>query len=281
MKKLQKVFLIETLFYLATLFLGIYVTLQIDQLIPQARAWSGSQEAPTVTGFVFYFLVATLIIYLISKSKRLEKGRKVFFKAAFFLSVIFGGLITLSAFTFDLLAAIIIIILVLAWQKEAIILLHNSLIVISVAGIGAVMGREFTPLTVASLLALFSVYDFIAVYKTKHMVKMAGEMIKTRAIMGLIIPFSFSDLLDSLEDKSKGEFMVLGGGDLAFPLFLTSAVTIHYGAGYALIISGFILLGLLGSFLLFTGQKEKEPIPALPPIALGSLVGYLFILILI
>lgn len=281
MKKLQKIFVIEALFYLTTLLLGIYVTLQIDKLIPQAVAWSGSQEAPTVTGFVLYFLVATLIIYLISKSKRLEKGRKVFFKAAFFLSVIFGGLITLSAFTFDLLAAIIIIILVLAWQREPIILLHNSLISISIAGIGAVMGAQFSPLIIAVLLALFSIYDFIAVYKTKHMVKMAGEMIKTGAIMGLVIPFSFFGLLDNLEDKSRGEFMVLGGGDLAFPLFLTSSVTLHYGTGYALILSGFVLLGLFGSFLLFTGQKEKEPIPALPPIALGSLVGYLFILILI
>lgn len=281
MKKLQKVFLIEALFYLAALLLGIYVTTRIVNLVPEAHGWNGEGSDISPVAFMFYFLVATLIIYLISGSDRFKKGRRLFFKIAFLFSAIFGGLITLSVLTFDLLAVVLIIILVLAWQREPIILLHNGLVLISIAGIGAVIGLQFNPLVIAVLLALFSVYDFIAVYKTKHMVKMAGEMIKTGAIMGLVIPFSFSGLLDNLEDKSKGEFMVLGGGDLAFPLFLASSITLHHGVIYALIVSGFVLLGLLGSFILFTSQKEKEPIPALPPIALGSLVGYLFILLLI
>lgn len=139
------------------------------------------------------------------------------------------------------------------------------------------MGSVFDPVVIAGLLIIFSVYDFIAVYKTKHMVKMATEMIKTKAIMGLVIPFNFSDLLDNLEDKEKKEFMVLGGGDLAFPLFLISSVTLRYGIKEALLIVAFSGIGLFLSFYLFIIQKTRKPIPALPPIALMAIIAYLII----
>ena len=37
----------------------------------------------------------------------------------------------------------------------------------------------------------------------------------------------------------------------------------------------FSLLGLLASFWIFFQQKERRAIPALPPIALFSILGYL------
>ncbi|MGM0439034.1 MAG: presenilin family intramembrane aspartyl protease [Patescibacteria group bacterium] len=278
MKKLVKVFLIEFIFFLATLLLGILVTIKLEDIFQITEAATKSSgDLITPLGFIVYFVIATLVVYLISKSKRLEKGRLLLFKITFLFSVFLGGLVTLSTITFELFSLVLIISLLILWSKKPIILLHNLLVVISIAGIGAIIGREFEPLVIAVFLALFSIYDFVAVYKTKHMVKMATEMIKTKAIMGLIIPFSFSGLLDNLEDKNKKEFMVLGGGDLAFPLFLVSSITLTYGVKEALFLVFFSSLGLFISFYLFLSQKKQKPIPALPPIALSSLIGYLLL----
>ncbi len=281
MKKLWKIFLIELVFFVATLLLGVFVTLRLQDIFQIVEAEGLSEERSlTPVSFLTYFILATGFIYFISKSKKFKESRVFFFRLAFLFSVGLGGFLTLSTFIFELLALAIIIILILAWRKKPIILLHNFLVTISIAGIGAVIGRQFDPVTIAVLLTLFSIYDFVAVYKTKHMVKMASEMIKTRAIMGIIIPFSFSDLLVDLQEKKKKEFMVLGGGDLAFPLFLISSIVIAYGVFEGLLVVAFSSIGLFGSFFLFSSQKQKEAIPALPPIALASLLGYLIVLLI-
>ncbi len=281
MKKFWKIFLIESIFFAFALLLGIFVTLRLEELFQIAEAGSvNNQQGISPFGFLIYFILATAFVYFISQSDKFKKSRVFFFRLAFLFSVGLGGFLTLSTIVFEILALSIIVILISAWKRRPIILLHNFLVTISIAGIGAVIGRQFNPLVIAVLLTVFSVYDFIAVYKTKHMVKMASEMIKTKAIMGIIVPFSFSGLLTNLQEKEKEEFMVLGGGDLAFPLFLTSSVVLAYGLSEAIIVTVFALFGLFGSFYIFNSQKEKRAIPALPPIALGALVGYLLLLIL-
>ncbi len=277
-KKPIKLFVIELIFFLATLLLGVFVAHRLSEVFNIAYGYGGGgEEAISPVVFVIYFLIATLIVFLVSKSERMKKGRLFFFKFAFLFSVALGGTVTFSAFLPGILPLFVIVLLLLGWQQKPVILLHNLLITISIAGIGAVMGSVFDPVVIAGLLIIFSVYDFIAVYKTKHMVKMATEMIKTKAIMGLVIPFNFSDLLDNLEDKEKKEFMVLGGGDLAFPLFLISSVTLRYGIKEALLIVAFSGIGLFLSFYLFIIQKTRKPIPALPPIALMAIIAYLII----
>ncbi len=282
MKKQWKIFLIELLFFLSALFLGVLVSYEIESLFEmvEAEGFQNGRNSFSPIGFILYFIFATFVVFLISKSDKFKKSRVFLFRLAFIFSITIGGLVTLSIFVSDILALILVIILLLFWKNLPIILLHNLLIVLSVAGIGAMIGSMFEPFIIVILLALFSVYDFIAVYKTKHMVKMATEMIKTKAIMGLIIPFSFSGLLDNLNKKKKKEFMVLGGGDLAFPLFLVSSVTITYGLFEALILILFSSFGLFASFYLFISQKTTRPIPALPPIALFSIIGFIIILLI-
>ncbi len=271
-----KIFLIELLFFSATLLLGIAVAVNIEELIQAAHAENGgNEELISALSFLVYFVIATGLVFLVSKSEKLKKKRLLFFRVAFLFSVAFGSLITLSVFLGELISLFLIIILLLLWKRKPVIILHNLLIVFSIAGIGAVMGAMLDTLAIVFFLVLFSIYDVIAVYKTKHMVKMATEMIKTKAILGLIIPSSFGGLFDNLEKKKKKEFMVLGGGDLAFPLFLVASVAISYGINQALAVAFFSTMGLFFSFFFFITQKEKKPIPALPPIALFSILGYL------
>ncbi len=270
MKKWQ-VFFIELFFFLLTLLLGIFVALELKDVLPVAEN-GGSEAGLSSFTFLIYFFLVTAIIYFVSKKKNFEKGRDLFFKGAFLLSIGLGSLLTFSVLIHEIWALVSVLILIWIWKKKPVILLHNLLISFSIAGVGAVVGNQLASEIIIIFFALFSVYDFVAVYKTKHMVKMASEMVKSKAIIGFIIPFSSSELLDDFGKKRKEKFMVLGGGDVAFPLFLISATAINYGLREAATVTAFACVGLFGSFILF--KIKKRAIPALPPIALACLLGY-------
>jgi len=137
------------------------------------------------------------------------------------------------------------------------------------------LGLALLPEIVILILIIFSVYDWISVYKTKHMVKMAREMMESRAILALVIPPTLSNLKESLEKiEPGGKFLILGGGDLVFPL-LFSVSLIPTGILNSIIVALFALFGLFISFWFFISQKVRQPIPALPPIAIFSILGFL------
>ena len=125
------------------------------------------------------------------------------------------------------------------------------------------------------VLAVLSVYDIIAVYFTKHMVKMAEGMIASKAIFGFIIPLQSSGFKEKISAVQPGEnFMVLGSGDIVLPLILTVSVA-RVSFLQAIFVAVFSVFGLLATHLIFVNQKERRPMAALPPIAALSIIGYL------
>jgi presenilin-like A22 family membrane protease len=94
------------------------------------------------------------------------------------------------------------------------------------------------------------------------------------------LPQKFSEVSASLEDvKMGGRFLVLGSGDIIFPLLLVSSL-IPEGIKKSFIVAISATIGLLTSIGIFLSQKIRKPIPALPPIALFSIIGYLITRIL-
>jgi len=267
-----RIFAIEAFLFCLTLLLGIATAFKINEIleiqkftIPQISFWK----------FIVYFLLATLLIFLISYFLKFKKGKGIFFKGIFILATFWGGALLLSCWMSDLLSLILMLILVSWWLKKPLILNQNLCIILGIAGLGSVLGLSLNPLMVALLLVIFSIYDFIAVYKTKHMVKIAKEMIEAKAIMALIVPPNILDLRANLEEiKPGGKFLILGGGDIAFPLLFCASL-VSQGILNSLIVAVFSLIGLLAGFYFFTIQKVRQPIPALPPIALFSIIGFL------
>jgi presenilin-like A22 family membrane protease len=72
--------------------------------------------------------------------------------------------------------------------------------------------------------------------------------------------------------------MILGGGDLVLPLLLIASVA-GQNILRSIIILVFALLGLLVMHLIFIKLKSR-PMPALPPIAAFSILGYLISLLI-
>ena len=266
-----KFFLSEAILFSLTLGLGIAAAFKINQFLEIQKI---EVKPLSFWQFIISFALATLIVFLILRFVRLKKGKLILFKTLFVFAVFLGGIIFLSLWIGDILALLVILVLIIFWLKSPNVLVHDFLLITGMAGIGSSLGLKLDPLVIVLLLVIFSIYDWVAVYKTKHMVKMAKAMLESGAILGLILPSQIGSFSEDIKKvKPGGKFLVLGGGDIIFPLILCSSL-IPQGIANSLIVGLFALVGLFVSFLIFIKQKTRKPIPALPPIALFSIIGY-------
>ena len=269
LQKPWRIFAIEAFLFCLTLGLGIAAAFKINEFKkitpPEISLWQ----------FILYFLLGTLFLLLILRFLKFQKGKGIFLKILFLLSTFLGGLLFLEVWLPEPGPLILIALFNFWWWKSPSVLSQDILMILGMAGVGSVLGLSLNPEIVAGLLVIFSIYDFIAVYKTKHMVKMAKEMIESKAILALVIPsniFSFQESLGKI--KPGGEFLILGGGDIVFPLLFCASL-ITTGILNSLIVALFSLIGLFIGFYIFAQQKVRQPIPALPPIAFFSIIGFL------
>ena len=105
----------------------------------------------------------------------------------------------------------------------------------------------------------------IAVWKTKHMVKMAKFQTESKLFAGLLVPYG------------KNKVAVLGGGDIGFPLLFSGVILKSFGIMEAYIVSVFAALALL---LLLVFSEKKKFYPAMPFISAGCFLGLLVVIIL-
>ncbi len=224
--------------------------------------------------FLFSFLFITFFVLIFVVFKKADKFKELIYKGLFILAVFWGCVVILSLFLPVFGAVLITGILITLWFKLSKIWVHDLLMVLSLAGTASFFGLGFSPPVVIALLFVFSAYDFIAVYKTKHMVAMAKDMIDKKVVLGFIIPKEIKYFKDKLAKvKMQGDFMILGGGDVVFPALLAVSV-VPLSFWKAVIIVLFSLAGSFFTYWLFSRQDKKEPIPALPPIAFFTLIGY-------
>ena len=107
----------------------------------------------------------------------------------------------------------------------------------------------------------------IAVWKTKHMIKLANFQTRLKVFAGLLIPYKYG------KDVKTA---ILGGGDIGFPLLFASAVLRVYGFKALLIpIATSVLL-----VMLFTFGKKNRFYPAMPFLSIGCFLGYVLVLLI-
>jgi len=261
---------------------GVFPRIEISPISPFSPnikiPLSGSSLS--LIQFLFYFLFALLFVFFIFFVLKSKRIKKIILKILFVLTTGLGGILSLGAWHMGPIILFVIGFLIFLWLQTKSILVHNLLLILGIVGMGSAVGLRIEPWTGVFILMIFSVYDYIAVYKTKHMIKMAEEMAEQEAILALIVPQKISDFRESLKEiRVGGKFLILGGGDIAFPLFFCVSL-IPAGILSSLIVAVFALIGLFVSFWIFTNQKARQPIPALPPIALFSIIGFLITLLI-
>jgi len=244
----------------------IYSSNLIDQVQVPAISW---------WQFLLAFGIGTAIVLGLI---RIMHGG--IFLRFFFLFAIFSGMFTtLSIFIAGIWAFIFSLFLIsfyIIWPR---VWLHDLALVLTLPGIAALLGASLNPWAMVLILTSMAVYDYIAVYKTKHMVRMAKAMISGRAIFAMIFPEHWRGFKSHLDEARPGEgFMMLGTGDFVFPLIMAaSAYAISPVAAW--LVFSFALIGLLLMHLIFVSQKIRRPMPALPPLAAFAILGFLLAII--
>ncbi|MBD3313870.1 hypothetical protein GF345_05505 [Candidatus Woesearchaeota archaeon] len=155
------------------------------------------------------------------------------------------------------------------------------------------------------LLILISLYDMYAVWKSKHMIKMAEFQTKSKVFAGLFVPYKHDgDISAAVQTKKakqekqskkqskkqgkKTRSAILGGGDIAFPLLFSGTVMEHLiimeglSKPRALSLTGIIAVTTtIALFLLLAKAEDKKFYPAMPFLSLGCLAGFIIVVLLI
>ena len=172
MKNVKNIFLFEAGFFILVQILGIFSALRILEILNFEKI---PLEPVSFWDFILGFSLATLLIFLLVKFLKFKTGKIFLFRGFFILIISLGSFLFFSLWLGDFFALIFLLILIFLWLKSPNILIHDFLMISGMVGIGSIFGLRLEPLMVVLFLILFSIYDFIAVYKTKHMIKMAKE----------------------------------------------------------------------------------------------------------
>ncbi len=198
---------------------------------------------------IFTTIIALIMMYF--RTVRL-------WKFWFFLSLSFCLMIAFAAFVNEYLALGLAVVFALIKIFKSNVYVHNFLEMFIYGGLAAFFVPVLSLFSIFILLIIISIYDIIAVWKTKHMIKLAKFQSKVGLFAGLFIPYG----------KNKA---ILGGGDIGFPLLFAGTVLKYNGLIPSLVIVGAVTIAL--SILLIFAKKDKF-YPAMPFLSAGAFVGY-------
>ncbi|MDG6220199.1 MAG: presenilin family intramembrane aspartyl protease [Candidatus Thermoplasmatota archaeon] len=178
----------------------------------------------------------------------------------------------------------------------------NIVGVLIAGGAIAMLGVNFSILPIFIFLIILAVYDYIAVYKTKHMLTLAEGIIPMGVPILLSAPKKGIKLKPGhtpkvrLNDKKTGtgekpkerDAMYMGLGDIILPgLLIVSAIAflpMHAGLGAwgpGIVAIG-TMLGILFSYIFLSWQVMKgKPHAGLPFLNTGAMGGYIICYVII
>jgi presenilin-like A22 family membrane protease len=260
---------------LALLLLGIFtvvliasgffagVNLKLFSVISQQTGINYNATSP------FYYLiyiitagllVPTAIILLLVKYKKIKIINILIIVLFLFVMYAFSDMCLLDLYVFplhgnlnsnssllavfSLLVYVLPVVLTYYYFRYAGKYGKDILNVILFVSISAIISLYLNIITALILIAVISVYDYISVFITKHMLTLA------KAFSGN----SFGGI-SLMAKKAKRKEIFLGGGDMAFPAILADEFFLHYS-----LLSGvFAIVGaVIGlSIILFLGKKGK------------------------
>ncbi len=275
------------LLFITTQALGLFVgNYLISQDIHTTIVSDNPDGVENGIGLIVWILIMTGVLLAIIKFVS-EKILFILLKGLETLAIFGSAFIVLLPFGLDeaailSLSALLVIVRIV---KKDNVLLRNVSSTVAAAGAGALIGASIGIFPILVFLLLMAAYDFIAVFKTGHMVTLAKSITNKNLSFTYAMPAS-----QPMQGKGgnntagakagsgkmvKGHQFELGTGDmvvpLAFAVSVLSAALKVLPMPYALLPSlGVLAVSLLG--LGFTvhmaSQKVGRALPALPVQAL-------------
>lgn len=232
---------------------------------------------------VIYFMAAVIVIggalFLIPVSKLMVVLRLVF-------TLLFAwGAFILAFFFVPFWAALVIAGLVaLSWFFVRRVWVHNLAMLVSMSALGAVFGRLISPWTAMLIVAAIAIYDFLAV-RFGYMVWMTEKLSDSDNLPAFIIPHRLRDWGSKLSQTNVKTLVetrpeertesILGGGDVGFAVLVTCSVYFSRDLTSAVVVGVFSLAGLAAAYVIQALFLKGKAMPALPPIAVMSVIGML------
>jgi presenilin-like A22 family membrane protease len=243
-------------------------------------------DAVAVPYFLGLFLVATLVLILVLKLSKTGWPLQILF----ILAVLMGSVAFFDVFLPSPWSLLVGAAVAVAYYRRRSTLVANLSLVLALAGIAGVMASGLRPTAVVTVFTVLAFYDILAVYVTGHMVQMFRGLSDRGIQAAFVLKPPFAKAMGGVGDKT----FYLGTGDVLMPAVLAASAarqSLAHGllallgalAGYTLMVWIFLTpsprlptqLKLRG-----TGRGTGGPMPALPPIAIGSIGFYLISLLL-
>ena len=284
MKHKLNVTLLIILLFLVSHLVGLFIIkhyLPKEQNLPLNIEKPQFEEKTAYIQIIIMILVATAIILVLLKFKAVR-----LFKVWFFLSIFACLTIAFGAFVKEIIAALLSLVLSIFRVFKSNTIVHNFTEVFVDGGLAAIFVPVLEIFSAVITLLVISVYDIIAVWKTKHMISLAKFQVGSGSFAGLSIPYKATNnkivnkkikLQRNVAGGSVINQAILGGGDIGFPLMFSGAVMKSFGFVPAFIVSIFAAIGL---FVLFVIAKKHKFYPAMPFITTGCLLGLLVVKLL-
>ena len=329
MKHDLKITLILVLFFLASQYVGLFITSQYITIEKVIDISTGEQtynvtnvsklpmgvermevsEDFSWVWIIIAILFGTILVLVLAKFRQ----RKIW-RFWYFFSLVLIMTFALGPFLGDIPALVLSAILAIFKTYKPNFVIHNLTEIFLYGGLAAMLVPIMNVFAVFMLLIAISIYDAIAVWKSKHMITLANFQSDSNLFAGLFIPYKsdketsknrivlkLSDKSSSLdggdiknqareinfkkklnenvkkkENKPLVSRAILGGGDIAFPLIFTGVIMKTVGFSSAALIPPFTALALF--ILLYKSEKGKF-YPAMPFISLGCIAGYLVVVL--
>jgi len=262
------------------------------------KAFSNPEDPTNVVVWVAIILIFTAFIFLVIKlNKKWIIQAFIFLTVASTLYFVFIPFFSIGPFfDFALLPSdtperVYFLLLFLSVGLTALLYVYPEWYVIDTVGviIGAgastMFGISLEIIPTLLLLVVLAVYDYIAVYRTKHMVALAEGVMDLKLPILLVVPkhWKYSFLKEKF-DKQEREAFFMGLGDAVMPtLLVVSANVFVQGAGsFNVPLVGEMnipaLGAIVGTFVGFTvlmGLVIKgKPQAGLPFLNTGVILGY-------
>jgi presenilin-like A22 family membrane protease len=266
--------------FIASQFIGLFIVNEYTRVnatgetkqLPYDIERPVMTPASTILMIISAVLVGTGILLIIAHFRKVG-----LWKLWYFLSIFLTLTIALTAFIPQTVAGAIAFIAAILKTYKSNIFIQNITELLVYGGLAAIFVPLLNVFAAAILLLLISAYDAYAVWKSKHMVKMAKFQSSSGIFAGISLPYGTIEKPTKEIKAEETTSAIIGGGDMGFPLMFAGAVMLQFGLYKAMIIPVFATTAL--SVLLMQGKKNHF-YPAMPFISIGCFVGYGIMLLL-
>jgi presenilin-like A22 family membrane protease len=240
-------------------------------------------EASTNVIFLIVLFPLVLIVMVLLLRRNRKRVLNTLLLFAIFLAMTSVIFVLMSSLAGEAISAIIALslsatLLYLMTKRKSWLIADICGFVLAV-GITAMLGVSLTPMLMAVLLVALSLYDFVSVYMTRHMVSMAEGVIDLSLPVLLIFPDNPGQFrLEERGNSGEPSAFFLGLGDIVLPSGYVVSLSVFSDPRIALFAAIGTIAGVIFLLVATLKTKANAGLPFLCSFAIiFSLIGYVLL----